>query len=74
MRWLLEELGLDYELACLGFGDGSMKAPGYLALNPLGKVPTLEVDGEVVFESGAILQFILERHGEGRLEPAPGFR
>jgi glutathione S-transferase len=67
---VLEELGLPYELATRSFAD--LKRPEHLALHPLGKVPVL-VDGDVVlFESGAILQHLLERHGSGRLEPKPG--
>ncbi len=70
VRWLLEELALPYELATRSFAD--LKRPEHLALHPLGKVPAL-ADGDVVlFESGAILQHLLERYGEGRLEPAPG--
>jgi glutathione S-transferase len=70
VRWLLEELGLPYELATRSFAD--LKRPEHLALHPLGKVPVL-VDGDVVlFESGAILQHLLERYGSGRLEPKPG--
>jgi glutathione S-transferase len=70
VRWLLEELGLPYELATRSFAD--LKRPEHLALHPLGKVPVL-VDGNVVlFESGAILQHLLERYGSGRLEPKPG--
>jgi glutathione S-transferase len=70
VRWLLEELGLDYRLEQRSFGQ--LKTPEHLALHPLGKVPAL-TDGELVlFESGAILQHLLERYGEGRLEPKPG--
>jgi glutathione S-transferase len=72
VRWLLEELGLPYRLETRGFRD--LKRPEHLALHPLGKVPAL-VDGDVVlFESGAILQHLLERYGEGRLEPKLGTR
>ena len=70
VRWVLEELGLPYELATRSFAD--LKRPEHLALHPLGKVPVLS-DGDVVlFESGAILQHLLERYGSGRLEPKPG--
>ena len=72
VRWLLEELRLPYELVTRSFAD--LKRPEHLALHPLGKVPAL-ADGDVVlFESGAILQHLLERYGEGRLEPSPGTR
>jgi glutathione S-transferase len=70
VRWLLEELALPYRLETRSFSD--LKRPEHLALHPLGKVPVL-VDGDVVlFESGAILQHLLERYGEGRLEPKRG--
>ena len=70
VRWLLEELGLEYRLETRSFPE--LKRPEHLALHPLGKVPALS-DGEIVlFESGAILQHLLERYGEGRLEPKPG--
>ena len=69
--WLLEELGgIDYTVETYRLGDPRLRAPEYRRLNPAGKVPTLE-DGDVAFfESGAIVQYLLERHGRGRLEPA----
>lgn len=72
VRWLLEELGLEYKLEPLSFRDGSLQSPAYLAKNPLAKVPTIEDDGEVLFESGAIVEYLLERYGGGRLAPKPG--
>jgi glutathione S-transferase len=70
VRWLLEELALPYQLVTRSFAE--LRQPEHLALHPLGKVPVLR-DGELVlFESGAILQHLLERYGEGRLEPKPG--
>lgn len=67
--WLLEELGLEYTLERRSVLDGSLRTPEYRALNPLGRVPTFEHEGVVFYESGAILQLLLERHGKGRLEP-----
>ena len=71
--WLCEELSLDYELYKFnGLGDRRMREPDYLNVHPLGRVPSLE-DGDVrLFESGAIVQYILERYGNGRLVPVPG--
>jgi glutathione S-transferase len=67
--WLLEELGLSYELERFTLGDRAMRSPEYLKINPMGRVPTLQ-DGEVtISESGAIVQYILARYGEGRLVP-----
>jgi len=67
--WLLEELGLDYELETLPFDPGALKSPDYLAINPFGKVPVL-VDGPVTMsESVAIIQYLLDRYGEDRLQP-----
>lgn len=69
VRWLLEELELPYELVTYSLGEASLRGPEYRALNPQSRVPTLEDEGVVLFESGAIVQFLLERYGEGRLEP-----
>lgn len=68
--WLLEELGLDYELNKMAFHPKDLKAPEHRARHPLGRVPVLE-DGEVsIFESGAIVEYIMARHGDGGLKPA----
>jgi len=72
VRWLLEELGLAHRIERLGFGDGSLQSPAFLAKNPTGKVPALDDDGTLLFESGAICEYLVERHGKGRLAPAPG--
>ena len=67
--WLLEELGVPYELSIVKFTPG--KTP-FAQATPYGKVPAIE-DGDVVMiESGAILEYILEKYGQGRLAPAPG--
>jgi glutathione S-transferase len=70
--WLCEELGLDYELEMFKLGDASMRDPEYLKIHPMARVPAL-ADGEVrIFESGAIVQYILAKHGNGRLLPGEG--
>jgi glutathione S-transferase len=70
--WLLEELGLPYELALTPFTQEALKSPEFLRVNPCGRLPALE-DGDVaMFESGAIVEYVLERYGAGRLAPPPG--
>ena len=67
--WLLEELGLPYKIESFKLGDAKMRNPEYLKINPMGRVPTLE-DGAVrLSESGAIVEYVLARHGKGRLVP-----
>ena len=67
--WLLEELGLPYELETFKLGEKRMREPGYLKIHPLGRVPALE-DGEItLFESGAIVQYLLAKYAGGRLVP-----
>ena len=68
--WLLDELQLDYELENMPFDPKALQAPDYLEISPLGKVPVLVDDRVTMFESVAIMQYILRRYGEGRLEPA----
>lgn len=68
--WLLEELGLPYELERVDFQTTANAF--FTQKTPSGKIPVLEDDGVVMSESGAIVEFLLERYGEGRLAPAPG--
>jgi glutathione S-transferase len=68
--WLLEELGLPYELQVVEFTPPAGKT--FAQQTPFGKLPALR-DGDLeMFESGAILEYLLERYGQGRLAPAPG--
>ena len=71
--WLLEELGVPYEVKSYDRDRKTMLAPPELkAVHPLGKSPVV-TDGErTLAESGAILEYLVERHGGGRLAPAPG--
>ena len=68
--WLLEELELPYELNHMAFHPKDLKSDAHRARHPLGRVPVLE-DGDIrVWESGAITEYILERHKNGGLKPA----
>lgn len=60
VRWALEETGQPYEVRLVSFK--AMKEPAHLALNPFGQIPTYEEDGLALFETGAIIFHIAERH------------
>lgn len=65
VRWYLEELGLPYEFVLLDMAAGEHRQPEFLAKNPTGKVPLLEEeDGWTLWESGAILLYLAEKHGQ----------
>jgi glutathione S-transferase len=61
VRWALEEAGLPYDVRLVSFR--AMKEPAHLALHPFGQIPTYEEDGLVLFETGAIVLYIAQRHG-----------
>lgn len=65
-RWMLEEIGQPYETVVLGYGP-PMKAPDYLAINPMGKVPALVHDGKVVTEVAAICVYLAMTFPEAEL-------
>jgi glutathione S-transferase len=68
--WLLEELQLPYEMNRMAFHPKDLKSDAHRARHPLGRVPVLE-DGDVsIYESGAIIDYVLERHKNGGLKPA----
>src|SRR5262245_9223445 len=73
LLWLLEELGIDYEIKRYHRDPKTMLAPSELRqVHPLGKSPVI-TDGDVTLaESGAIMEYILERYGGGRLVPRVG--
>ncbi|MCB9674171.1 MAG: glutathione S-transferase family protein [Alphaproteobacteria bacterium] len=68
--WMLEELGVPYELEFVDIQKGAQKAPSFLALNPMGKLPTLVDDGVVLTESAAIALWLADRYSLGNLAPA----
>ena len=70
IMWLMEEMGLGYEVQRYAITDGSLRTPEYLAKSPGGRAPALEIDGTVIFESPAITEYLCEtriEHGLGRL-------
>lgn len=70
--WLIEELGADYDIVCYRRDETTNLAPPELkAVHPLGKSPVIEDDGRMVSESGAIVQYLCERHGGAHWLPAP---
>ncbi len=69
--WLLHELGVEFSLRVRPF-DRTLRDPEYLSINPSGRVPALEIDGETVWESGAILEILCERFPERGLGRPPG--
>lgn len=71
VRWALEEVGQPYDVRLVTFDE--MKAPAHKALQPFGQIPTYEAGGLVLFESGAIVLHIAERHA-GLLPPDPEAR
>ena len=71
--WLLEELGLDYAIKRYQRDpETNLAPPELLGVHPLGKSPVLTDDDHTIIESGAIIDYIVRRHGDGRLVPAPG--
>ena len=70
VAWLLEELNMEYELEILPFTKEGLKSPEHRARHALGRVPVIE-DGDIsIFESGAIIQYILDKYDDKGLKPA----
>ncbi len=70
--WLLEEMGLEYEIRHWSFFDKSMRSDEFRALSPAARVPALEIGGRVLFESGAITEYLLETRPHLGLFRPPG--
>jgi glutathione S-transferase len=69
--WMLEELGIEYELRFVDFSSAAHKAPELVALNPMGKLPILADGEQIVTEVAAIGLYLADRYALGRLAPAP---
>ena len=70
--WLLEELGLPYQIKRYQREASGLAPKSLEAVHPLGKSPVIVDEGQTIAESGAILEYLVERHGKGRFAPAPG--
>ncbi|BAV66241.1 glutathione S-transferase family protein [Sphingobium cloacae] len=73
VRWMLEEIGEPYDMVLLDY-DTSMKAPGYLAVNPMGKVPAIVHAGQTVTEAAAICAYLADAFPAANLAPPPDRR
>lgn len=65
--WLLEELGADYTLRVYDFFNKSLRSEDYLTIHPAGRVPSVEIDGRVMLESGAIAEYLAEQFPDASL-------
>lgn len=72
-RWMLEETGEPYRVEVLDYA-ATMKAPAYLAINPMGKVPALRHGDVVVTETSAICAYLADAFAQAQLAPPPGSR
>lgn len=73
ITWMLEELGVDYKIVMYQRDATTRLAPPELkAIHPLGKAPVIRDNGEVFFESGAIIEYLVRQYGKGRFAPAVG--
>ena len=72
-RWMLEEVGAPYRVELLDYAT-TMKAPEYIAINPMGKVPAIVHNGKVVTENAAICAYLADAFPEAGLAPPPAGR
>ena len=70
--WLCEEVGLDYTLSSFAMFTAEMKTKDYLRIHPLGKVPAIEDDGFILWETGAIFEYLVDKYSDGELIPPRG--
>jgi glutathione S-transferase len=68
--WACEELSVPYEIVPVNFAAEYRATPEWRALNPVGKVPVMADSDMTIFESCAMMQYVLDRYGDGRLQPA----
>jgi glutathione S-transferase len=72
VHWMLEEVGADYDTRLISFDKGDNKKPEFLKLNPMGKIPTIVVDGTAITETPAIIAWLADAYPKAGLAPAVG--
>lgn len=72
VHWMLEEVGVPYRVELLRFDKGENKKPAFLAMNPMGKIPTIVHRGTVITETGAIIAYLADEFPTAKLAPAIG--
>lgn len=72
VHWMLEEIGAPYRVELVNLEKGEHKAPAFLAINPMGKLPTIKHRGTVVTETGAILAYLADEFPAAALAPHIG--
>ncbi len=72
VSWMLEELGVPYEVRAISLERNDQKKPDYLALNPMGKVPAIEHQGVIITEAAAICAYLADEFPAARLSPHIG--
>lgn len=72
VHWMLEEAGAEYEIRYIDFEKGDNRTPEFLAVNPMGKLPTITVDGTPITETPAIIAWLADAYPAARLAPPAG--
>ncbi|MFL5813147.1 MAG: glutathione S-transferase family protein [Bdellovibrionia bacterium] len=70
VRWLLNEMGVAYEDRWLDVENNESESPGFLKLNPMGRIPVAEINGRVLFESGALCAYVADLYLDKGMAPA----
>ena len=70
IAWLLEELGIVYEIEKYSVGDRALRTPEFFKLHPMGRVPVLKDKEFTIYESGAILEYLLANYDNGKFHPS----
>jgi glutathione S-transferase len=71
-HWMLEEVGAPYRTELIDFEKGDNRKPGFLAINPMGKLPTIVHRGVTVTETGAIIAYLADAFPDAGMAPKPG--